>query len=279
MNLGIVLALASAVAYGSSDFVGGIGSRRYSLWQIVFVGQSAGAVAMVAAGLVLPATPVAADFAWAVLAGAGSAAGSIFLYRGLSRGRMGLVAPVSAVGAATLPVLAGVAFGDRPSLFAWSGMLVALPGIWLVSRSPDPERATDARLGIVDGGIAGVGFGVLFIALGQIADGSGTLPLAANQAVGAILALAAAAGFRQVRRLTAGVVGWGVASGLLGAFGTLAFLLATGLTDLGIAGVLASLYPVATVLLAAAVLGERVALPQRVGICICTVAIAAMALG
>ncbi|WP_411699061.1 EamA family transporter [Conyzicola sp.] len=280
MNIGILLALAAAVAYGASDFVGGLGSRRHSLWQVVVVGQSAGALAMLVAGLTLPGSPAAQDFAWAILAGAGSATGSIFLYRGLARGRMGLVAPISAVGAAALPVLAGVAFGERPGWLVWVGMLAALPGIWLVSRNPtSPTRPTDAPGALVDGAIAGVGFGVLFIALAQISDGAGLLPLAVNQLVGAVLAVITAAGLKQVWRPSRGVLGWGSASGLLGALGTLAFMVATASTNLGIAGVLASLYPAVTVLLAAGLLGERVAVPQRAGIGICTLAVAAMALG
>jgi drug/metabolite transporter (DMT)-like permease len=279
MNIGILLALASAVAYGASDFVGGVGSRRYSSWQIVLVGQSAGAVVMLVAGLALPGSPTLLDFAWATLAGVGSATGGIFLFRGFARGRMGLVAPISAVGAAVLPVLAGVAFGERPGWLAWIGMLVALPGIWLVARGSVEHRATDAPGALVDGALAGAGFGVLFIALGQISGGAGLLPLAANQLVGATLTIITAAVLRQAWRPTPGVLGWGSASGVLGASGTLAFMIATGATSLGIAGVLASLYPAITVLLAAAFLGERVAIGQRAGIGICTIAVAAMALG
>jgi drug/metabolite transporter (DMT)-like permease len=279
MNIGILLALASAVAYGASDFVGGVGSRRFSSWQIVLVGQAAGALVMFVAGLALPGSPVGADFAWAILAGVGSATGGIFLLRGFARGRMGLVAPISAVGAAVLPVLAGVAFGERPGWLAWVGMLVALPGIWLVSRTPATGGPRDARGSIVDGALAGVGFGILFIALGQISGDAGLLPLAANQLVGVALTIVTAASLRQVWRPTRGVLGWGSSSGVLGAMGTLTFMLATGVTTLGIAGVLASLYPAVTVLLAAGFLKERVAVAQRAGIGICTVAIAAMALG
>jgi drug/metabolite transporter (DMT)-like permease len=279
MSIGILWALASAVAYGASDFIGGVASRRYSTWQVVFVGQGAGALAMLAAGLAVPGAPVAADFAWALLAGVGSATGGIFLYRGLARGRMGLVAPISAVGAASLPVLAGAVLRERPGWLVWVGMLVALPGIWLVSRTPVADRAAGARRALVDGAVAGAGFGVLFIALGQISDDAGLLPLAANQVVGAVLAVAAAAGLRQVWRPSRGVLGRGSAAGVLGAFGTLAFMVATGATSLGIAGVLASLYPAVTVLLAAGILGERVALGQQAGIGLCTLAVAAMALG
>lgn len=127
--------------------------------------------------------------------------------------------------------------------------------------------------------VAGVGFGILFIALAQISDGAGLLPLAANQLCGAILTIVAGAGLRQVWPPSPGVLGWGSVSGVFGASGTLAFVVATGATSLGIAGVLTSLYPAVTVLLAAGLLRERVAVGQRVGIGICTLAVAAMALG
>ena len=279
MNVGILLALSSALAYGAADFIGGAGSRRYSSWQVVLVGQAAGALVMLVTGLLLPGSPGTADFAWALLAGAGSATGSLFLFRGLARGRMGLVAPISAVGAAVLPVLVGVALGERPSWLVWVGVLAALPGIWLVSREATPDQPARKRGALVDGAIAGVGFGTLFIALAQISPDAGVLPLAANQLIGAILTVAAATSLRQPWRPRRGVIGWGSASGVLGASGTLAFMVATGTTSLGIAGVLAALYPAVTVLLAAGVLGERISAGQRAGIGICTLAIATLALG
>jgi drug/metabolite transporter (DMT)-like permease len=279
MNIGIALALASALAYGAADFVGGVGARRHSSWQVVLVGQAAGALVMLAAGLALPGNPTATDFAWALLAGIGSATGSLFLLRGLARGRMGLVAPISAVGAAILPVLVGIVLGERPGWLVWVGVLVAIPGIWLVSRETTADPPAHTQGALVDGLLAGVGFGTLFIALAQISDGAGLLPLAANQLVGAVLTVVAAAGLGQPWRPRRGVLGWGSASGVLGASGTLAFMVATGATTLGIAGVLASLYPAVTVLLAAGVLGERIAAGQRTGIGICVLAVATLAAG
>ncbi len=207
------------------------------------------------------------------------------LVPGLARGRMGLVAPISAVGAAVLPVLVGAAVGERPGWLIWIGMVAALPGIWMVSRdgASDPpvggvDRAAATRGALVDGVLAGAGFGILFVALAQISDRAGLLPLAANQLVGAILTLVVAAGLKQPWRPNRGVVASGTASGVLGALGTLAFMVAIGMTSLGIAGVLASLYPAITVLLAASLLGERIGNGQRTGIGVCTVAVAAIAL-
>jgi drug/metabolite transporter (DMT)-like permease len=279
MNFGIPLALVSALAYGAADFIGGVGARRHSPWQIAFVGQGAGGLVMLAVGLLLPGTPTAPDFAWALLAGIGSATGGIALYRGLARGRMGLVAPISGIGAAVIPLLAGVAFGERPGWLVWIGIVAALPGIWLVSRGSGSDPSADARAGLVDGVVAGAGFGVLFIALAQISDDAGLLPLAANQFVGAAATMAAAAALGQAWHPAPDVLGWGASSGVLGAAGTLSFMLATGATGLAIASVLTSLYPAITVLFAAAILRERVSLGQRAGIAICTLAVAAMALG
>ena len=278
MGIGLVLALTAALAYGASDFIGGTGSRQHSAWGMVATGQVTGAALMVACGLLAPADPRPADFAWALLAGAGSATGSIFLYRGLSRGRMGVVAPVSAVGAAVLPVLVGVGLGERPTWLAWLGLLVALPGIWLVSRG-STACATGTRGGLVDGAAAGAGFGVLFIALGQIPGDAGLTPLAANQLFGAVLTVVVAAALGQEWRPRLGVLPWGSASGALGAAGTLTFLLSTHATGLGVAAVLTSLYPAVTVLLAWVVLGERLGGGQRIGIGICTLAVATLAIG
>lgn len=279
MDLGIVLALTSATGYGASDFVGGVGSRRFSSWQVVLTGQLAAAAVLLVAGLALPGHPATADYAWALLAGVGGGTGSIFLYRGLARGRMGLVAPVSAVGAAVLPVLAGVALGERPSGVVWVGVLAALPGIWLVSRETSSGPSEGTRAAMTDGAVAGVGFGVLFVALGRISDDAGLLPLAANQLIGAVLTAVVAASLGQRWRPCLGVIGWGTASGVLGAGGTLTFTLATTATGLGVAGVLASLYPAVTVLLAATVIRERVSTGQRTGIVICILAVATLAHG
>ena len=191
---------------------------------------------------------------------------------------MGLVAPVSAVGAAVLPVLVGVALGERPTWLAWLGVLVALPGIWLVSRG-STASAAGPRGALVDGAAAGAGFGVLFVALGQVSSDAGLLPLAANQLFGAAVTVVAAAALGQEWRPRPSAVPWGLASGALGAAGTVTFLLSTQATDLGVAAVLASLYPAVTVLLAATVLGERLVGGQWLGIGICTLAVAALAIG
>ena len=286
MSIGITLALLAAIGYGTADFVGGTGARRAPTMSIVFSGQMTGAAAMLVVGLALPGTPTLAHLAWAVLAGLGSAAGSIFLLRGLSRGRMAVVAPTSAVGAAVLPVLVGLAGGERPVTLVWIGLVLAIPGIWLVSRQvPDgteavsSEASSAARGAFVDGLLGGLGFGVLFVALGQIPQSAGTLPLALNQLTGALVTVAVATAVQQAWRPSRAAAGCGVTSGLLGVSGSLSFLEASHLAGLGVVAVLASLYPAVTVLLARAVLSERLGAGQRLGLVFCSAAVALIAAG
>src|SRR4051812_31179734 len=223
MGIGITLALLAAIGYGISDFVGGAGARRAPTMSIVFLGQLTGAVAMLLVGIGSPGTPTLAHAGWAISAGLGGAAGSIFLLRGLSRGRMAVVAPTSAVGAAVLPILAGLAGGERPVALVWIGLLLAFPGIWLVSRHvPDGTEAVGSppssrdHGAFVDGLLGGLGFGVLFVALGQIPRTAGTLPLALNQVTGALVTIAVATAVRQTWQPGRAAAGWGVTSGLLG---------------------------------------------------------------
>jgi drug/metabolite transporter (DMT)-like permease len=284
MSIGITLALLAAIGYGTADFVGGSGARRAPTMSIVFIGQLTGAAAMLLVALTSPGTPTPTHAGWALLAGLGSAAGSIFLLRGLSRGRMAVVAPTSAVGAAVLPVLTGLAGGERPVALVWVGLVLALPGIWLVSRQvPDGDAAADSRSAghgaFVDGLLGGLGFGVLFVALGQIPASAGTLPLALNQLTGAVVTVVVATVLRQSWRPSTGAAGWGVTSGLLGVTGSLAFVEASHLADLGVVAVLASLYPAVTVLLARLVLSERLGAGQRLGLVFCSAAVAMIAAG
>lgn len=284
--MAIVLALFSALAYGLSDFVGGLVSRRVSAWPVAVVGQLSATACTAAAALFFSGSPTSSDLAWSLLAGLASGVGTGFLYRGFASGRMSVVAPVSAVGAAVVPVVAGGVGGERLSVVVWTGIVLALPGIWLVSSSADelpadgspPVRASLAE-GLADGVLAGLGFGVLFAALGQVPEEAGLWPLVLAQAVSvpAVVALAVGLGAAWVPRERH--TWWALSAGPLGATATTAFLLATQGGYLTVAGVLASLYPATTVLLAALLLHERVHRAQGIGLGLCALAIGFVAGG
>ena len=277
--MAIVLSLLAAAAYGVSDFVGGVFSKRVSPWSVAFVGALAGAAVVAAFTAVDGGEPRRADYAWGLLAGVGNGLGTAFLYRGLSSGRMGVVAPVSGVGAALLPVVVGLASGERPGPVVWTGMVVALPAIWLVASEPAASEVTAPGSGLFDGVLAGLGFGTLFAALAQIPEESGFLPLAFNQLVAAVLIAVVAGALRSawVPRERAAYAG--VISGSLGALATGLFLVATHEGYLTVSAVIVSLYPAFTVLLAFSVLREHVHRIQAVGLAMCGVAVALVAGG
>lgn len=272
----IVLALASALSYGVSDFVGGYGGRRTSPWAIAVVGQATGLACVALLALTVDGSPTGADLAWGALAGIGSGLGSGFLYRGMSLGRMGVVAPVSAVTAAVVPIGIGVLAGERPGSLVWLGVLLALPGIWLVSSEPAPADGSpveSARAATVDGLLAGVGFGGLFAAIGQVPEGAGLLPLTLTQLTSVLAVVAVATLLRSPWVPRERAAGWGLLAGGLGAAATGGFMLAAQAGQLSVSGVLASLYPAFTVLLATIVLREPVHRAQSLGLGLCAVAV------
>lgn len=276
--MGVILALAAALAYGLSDFVGGVAARRSSAWPVAFMCAVGAIACSVLVALFTSGHATGADLAWGSLAGIGSGLGGAFLYRGLAAGRMGVVAPVSAVGSGLLPVVVGVATGERPELLVWLGIAAAVPGIWLVSREPGSDGSLAA--GLVDGVLAGVGFGLLFAAVGQIPDGAGFWPLALAQ-VCALLAVVATATVLKARwRPTArSEVTGGLLAGALASAAAFSFLLATQSGLLTVAAVLTSLYPAITILLAATVLREHIHRGQALGLVFCGLCVTLVAAG
>jgi len=273
----VLLALVAAFLYGLSDFLGGVASRRTSVWPVgllACVGALAGSVVI---ALFRTGDPGLGDFAWSALAGLATGAGTAFLYRGLATGRMGVVAPVSALGSVLVPLAAGIAAGERPTALGWSGIALALPGIWWVSRE-QPE-ASGASGGLVDGILAGLGFGTMFAALGQVPDSAGYWPLAGTQVCAAIslCLIALALGGNPVPRRRADLAG--LVPGVLAVLAVLFFLLATSQGLLSIAAVITSLYPAFTVVLAIAVLREHVHRAQAVGLAVCAASVVLVSLG
>lgn len=273
--MGVVLALAAALTYGSADFIGGLLSKRASVWTIAVVMQAAGALGLSLVAAIGYDWPSTHDLAWGTAAGLGSGAGTFFLYRGLAGGRMSVVAPLSAVGAAVLPVLVGVATGERPELLAWIGVALALPAIVLVSRD---RSAVGGSGGVRDGLLAGAGFGLLFIALGQVPEEAGIWPLAFGQIAATLILFAGSRLSRTPRpRPSTRVYAGAVAGGLISSTATLLYQLAVYGELVSVAAVLTSLYPAVTVALAALILHERVTRTQSAGLVLAAAAVALIA--
>jgi uncharacterized membrane protein len=282
--MAILLGLASAIAFGVSDYLAGVLSRRLHFTLVGLISQvSATALAWASLPWTGGPRPATAALAWGALSGIGGGVGSLALYRGLGRGKMSVVGPLSSVGAAALPALAGIALGDRPSPLAIGGVLLALPAIWLVASSsgrPGGERAAGPS-GVGDGLLAGAGFGLLFIGLARAGDGAGLWPVATGQLTALVL-LTVVVGVRLAT--TRPTLPGGPRAllppllvGCLSVTATLLYFLATHSGLLTIVAVLASLYPGITVLLAWLLLGERITRVQRAGLALCAVAVVAIA--
>ncbi|GAB2758157.1 EamA family transporter [Streptomyces bullii] len=309
--MGALLALASALCYGVVDFAGGLLSRRVHHTAVTFLGQLGGLLLACAAALLFPAEAVrTSDLLWGALSGVGSGTAMRFLNRGLSRGAMSVVVPVSAVTGVALSVLCGVAvLGDRPGGLAWAGIAVTGPALWLVSRSD--AGPGDGRLGsggdedgsggdgdggggrLSDGGLSGappgrstadgllasVGVAVQYLALGQAGAASGLWPVAVGRIAAVLLMLPDAV--RHPRRLRlppvrcaqALLVGAGAALGLV------LYLLAAQQQMLAVAVVLASLYPALPVVLGLALLHERITRGQAAGLLAAGLATVLLTLG
>lgn len=242
--MGTALALASAACYGIADVAGGLLSRRVNF---ALVGQAAAFLVMLAAAAVVPGRIGLADLGWGGLSGVGTGVAMAFLYRGLGRGAMSVVVPVSAVGGLAIPVVVGVALlGDRPTPLAGLGMAVAAPELWLVSRGRGSTGP--AAPAAIDGMIAGLGIALQYLALAAAGPRVGIWPVAAGRltatlAIAPLLVRSPSGRWAPARyRLGA------VFAGCCAALALVTYLLAIREELVSIAVVLSSLYPVIPVL-------------------------------
>jgi drug/metabolite transporter (DMT)-like permease len=242
---------------------------------VLTVGQGASVALIVALALSArePAPPAPA-VAWAVAGGAAGAVGLAALYRGLAVGRMGIVAPVSAVLSAAIPVAVGALGEGIPPAPKLAGFALALAGIWLVAGAGE-RGGGGAGLGLAV--LAGLGFGGFLVLMDRAAQGGTFWPLAAARATALALALAVALARRRPFAPAPGALPAVLLSGVLDAGGNAFFVLASQAGRLDVAAVLSSMYPASTVALAALVLRERVSRRQGAGIAAVLGAIALIA--
>jgi drug/metabolite transporter (DMT)-like permease len=260
----VLLGLASAASWGAGDFSGGLASRRAPLLGVLALGQAAGATLIVATALLLaePLPPPGA-LTFGVAAGACGMVGLAALYRGLAVGRMSVVAPVSAVLAAALPVVWGALSEGLPPASKLAGFALGLAGIWLVARAGTPGGGRGGlRLALV----AGCGFGAFLVLMDRGAEGGTFWPLAAARGTSLTLALLWAVARGRPAAPPRSAVPLVLLSGTLDAGGNAFFVLASQAGRLDVAAVLSSMYPASTVLLAAVLLRERLTRAQGAGI-------------
>ncbi|MFD7283952.1 EamA family transporter [Streptomyces sp. NPDC059862] len=274
--MGALLALASAACYGLVDFAGGLLSRQVHFAVATFLGQIGGMLLALVCALSVPAQAVHhADVVWGALSGAGSAMAMHFLNRGLSRGPMSVVIPVSAVTGVALSALCGVSFlGDRPTALAWAGICVTMPALWLVSggTTGGKDRPQPGQLP-VDGLVASLGVAVQYISLAQADRASGLWPVAVGRIAAVVLLVPSTWRHSSDLRQPARRLGWAVLIGAGAALALILYLWAAQEQMLAIAVVLASLYPVIPTALGLLVLREKVTRAQAAGLVSATAAV------
>ncbi len=259
-----LLALASGFVVGTSDFLGGLAGRRGRLGAVVVWSQLIGVGTIVLISVLIGGNPTAAELWWGTAAGVCGSIGVATLYRGFTVSDIGVVAPISAVGAAALPVLGGLLIGERPGWVALSGVVLGLLAIYLITQT-HPERAHLTFAGVVHGAGAGVGFAAMFILLSFTDVSAGTWPLVPGRAAGASLFTIGALVLRQELKPVDGTWPPIVGAGVLAMVGNGLYLLAVQRGLLSLVAVLTSLYPAASVMWARVVLHERMLRVQLLG--------------
>jgi drug/metabolite transporter (DMT)-like permease len=285
-----LLALVSAICYGISDFSGGLAARRVPATAVVLVSNGLSLLlALLAVGLLPGSTYSAGDMAWGAAAGVVGLLGVVLLYRGLAIGPMSVVAPLTAVLSALVPVAVGTIRGERPGTLAVIGVALAIPAMVLIGREPRtraaPERggptAPLSRGAVASALSAGVSFGGFFVLLAQTSSNGGAWPLVPQRAASVIilLGISAAAVMRGAPALPRGrTFGLAAIAGATDFAANLAYVLATHRGLLALVAVISSLYPATTLLLARGVLGERLARQQGGGLLLAAAAVALIAL-
>jgi drug/metabolite transporter (DMT)-like permease len=285
----VFLGLLASVAYGVADFIGGVVSRRNHVFTVLLWGQFVG-IAWVLAALPFLAggPPTASALLFGAGAGVGGSFGAAALFRGLARGRMGVVAPVTAVLAASLPVLFGLVTGERPTPTALLGVVVALGAIALVSTAPQPGEAHGrgavlrARLvaeGLPEAVAAGLCFALYFVLISLVPDDSGLWPILGVRISSLVIAGGIVVGAGIHLRPVVGTTAAVLLGGFVGTAADYVFLLSSRLGLLSVVAVLASLYPVTTVVLARTVLKERMGGVQLAGLLLAGTGVVLITLG
>lgn len=273
----VVLGGLSSLLYGFADFLGGEGAKRAPAAAVVLWAGALSFPLILTVALIIGGEADTTDYLLGAAAGTAGAVGLVSLFAGLGRGQAAAVAPTAAAVAAILPVVVAVVGGERPSVLAWVGVVVAIPAIVLSAWVADPGESL--RGSVSYGLLAGLGFGGFTAIIGFTDPNSNLLPLISSRAstMAVVLVLTAFGVWKLVgfgsspRLLVAG-------NALLDVSGNVALLLAIRAGSLALAAVAASFYPAVTVLLARLVNGEHLRVRQIAGIALTVMAMSAIAL-
>lgn len=259
-------ALMAAVLFGSGDFFGGRATQRTSILSVLATSHLIGLVLIVIMAPLMAERFDREDFLLGMAASGFGLIGLALLYRGLARGPMAVVAPVTAVTCAALPVLWGVASGERPSGQNVVGILLGLLSIALVSRTPTAGEVSASSRLIAESLLAGVGFAAFYIVIDGTSTASAPWPIVGSRVLSVVVTLTVAVVAGRPIIPTSGTTLLVIGAGMFDTLANVAVLAALNRGMLGLVSVLVSLYPGVTVLLARLGLKERITPTQVVGL-------------
>ncbi len=263
--LAITYGLGSAIAWGAGDFSGGVASKNNKVMTVILYSQIIGLVSLVSAQLFFAEkAPAPAHLVWGGLAGLCGAVGMVALYRGLAMGRMGVVAPVSAVVTAIIPVIVAFFTEGLPKTTQLYGFLGALAAVWLFSSGQGRIKLIKTELGLSL--LAGIGFSLFFVCIDRVSSEAILWPLLAARVVSITFTTVFLAARGQLSVPPRAHLPAMAMAGLLDAAGNIFFALASQLGRLDVSAILASMYPASTVLLARCFLKESLSIQQRFGL-------------
>ncbi|MDO8390184.1 MAG: EamA family transporter [Actinomycetota bacterium] len=271
----VVVALLSALVYGVGDWLGGRASRRQASLVVAAVGQT---VSLVLVGIVVvvsgTAVPEATTWWWAGAGGIVGSLGIVGLYHGFAHGDVTVVAPVSAVVGAALPVTVGLALGERPGVLAMVGIVVAIAAVALVSGALGTHQHNTPPRIVALAVVVGACFGSLFIALDRTDPDSGMWPLVIARFASVPFLLVVTGAARVRPAADRGSLGVAITAGVFDMGANVLYLIAVRGGMMSVVAVVASLYPASTVVLAMSIDKEKVTRWQFVGLGAAAVALA-----
>ncbi len=273
----ILLALGSSIAFGLTDFLGGLAARRAHIFLLGALTQPLGLVILLLVAPLVGGTVTSEVWFWGAVSGLGGAFAYVMLFRALAIGPMSVASPISALIAVVLPVIAGLVFGERLPPLGWVGIAVGMVAVVMVSQvHEDAPHPVSLRVLLLSFG-AGVFISIFLVALERAPDDSGLWPLVVVRIVTSGLLVSAALATRVLTRPSKDVVWLGSTSTLLDVAATAMFIFATREGLLTVVAVITALYPAATVIMARFVLKEHLQAMQRWGLALAAVSVAVLA--
>ena len=260
----LLLALGASLAWGVGDFFGPLISRTLGVLPVLLWAQVGGVASLAVAMAIRAEGPAGWGVLYAIGASFGGMLGLFAYYRGMNTGAMSVVAPIAGV-SAVIPVIYGIATGDDPSVAQIAGVAAAICGVGLASiEHQEGRRRVAAGVGLAL--LAACGFGFYFPwmhAAGKVDFWWASMIFRTTALL--LVATAVTAGRIEVR-MSRRNIAFAALAGIIDTLGNVFFAASSQHGLVSLTAVLASLYPIVTVLLAASILHERVAPLQRAGI-------------